>query len=116
MLSKTLRILTILTIIAATFAYPPVAMADDISETKGFRKAVTLAGIREHQSAFQSFANASGGNRVSGGAGGFDASAQYVYDRMAAAGYNVSFQEFTFTFVGDRTPPVLEQVSPNSTT
>jgi len=111
MFSKTIRVLTLLAIIAATFAYAPTATADDISETQGFRKHVTLAGIREHQAAFQSFADASGGSRVSGGAGGFDASAQYVYDRMSAAGYNVSFQEFTFTFVGDRTPPLLERTS-----
>ena len=116
MFSKTIRILTILTIIAATFAYIPAVGADDITDTKGFRKAVTVAGIREHQAAFQSFADANGGNRVAGGTGGFDDSAQYVYDRMAAAGYNVSFQEFDFLFVGDRTPPVLEQTSPTPTT
>jgi Zn-dependent M28 family amino/carboxypeptidase len=89
----------------------PAALADDIRNTQGFRKHVTLEGIREHQAAFQSFANAAGGNRLSGTAG-FDASAQYVYDRMAAAGYNVSFQEFTYLLVSDRTPPVLQQVSP----
>ena len=38
--------------------------ADDFNQTKGFRKQVTLAGIREHQAAFQSFADANGGNRV----------------------------------------------------
>ena len=116
MLSKTIRVLTMLTIIIATFAYTPATLADDISETQGFRKAVTLAGIREHQAILQEFADEFGGNRVSGGTGGFDASAQYVYNRMVAAGYNVSFQEFTFTFVGDRTPPVLEQTSPTPTT
>src|SRR5687767_2658073 len=116
MLSKTIRMLVLLTIIAASFAYPAPTLAVDISETKGFRKAVTLAGIREHQAAFESFSDAGGGNRVSGGAGGFDASAQYVYDRMVAAGYNVSFQEFTFLFNADRTPPEFEQVSPNAVT
>jgi Zn-dependent M28 family amino/carboxypeptidase len=112
MISKTVRILIVLTMFMGVFAYAPAAIADDINETKGFRKAVTLAGIREHQAAFQSFSDAGGGNRVSGGAGGFDASAQYVFDRMAAAGYNVSFQEFTFLFNADRTPPEFEQVSP----
>jgi hypothetical protein len=48
MLSKTIRMLVLLTIIAASFAYPAPTLADDISETKGFRRAVTLAGIREH--------------------------------------------------------------------
>lgn len=115
MLSKAFRVWMIVAVLAAAFAYAPTAQADDIKETQGFRKHVTLAGIREHQAAFQSFSDNTGGNRASG-TGGFDASAQYVYDRMAAAGYNVSFQEFTFPFVGDNTPPVLQQISPNSKT
>ena len=61
MFSKTIRMLSMLTIIIAAFAYAPKTLADEISETKGFCKAVTLAGIREHQAAFQSFADASGG-------------------------------------------------------
>src|SRR5687768_102792 len=85
--------------------------ADDIQETQGFRKHVTLAGIREHQAAFQDFSDENGGNRVAGSPG-YDASAQYVYDRMVAAGYNVSFQEFTFNFNGDASAPALEQISP----
>ena len=44
------------------------------------------------------------------------ASAQYVYNLMSAAGYNVSFQEFTFNFDGDQMPPALEQASPTPTT
>ena len=90
-------------------------LADDLRETQGFRKQVTLAGIREHQAALQAIADVNGGIRVAGSAG-YDASAQYVYDRMAAAGYNVSFQEFTFNFEGDATPPALEQVTPAPTT
>ena len=85
MFSKPVRFLLMVTIIMTTFIYAPEVAADDISETKGFRKAVTLAGIREHQAVFQSFADAHGGNRVAGGTGGFDDSAQYVYDRMTAA-------------------------------
>ena len=58
--------------------------------------AVTVEGIREHLSAFQSIADANGGNRFAG-LPGHDASAQYVYDRARAAGYTVRFQEFTYT-------------------
>jgi Zn-dependent M28 family amino/carboxypeptidase len=91
------------------------AATDPIQASQGLRKAVTLAGIREHQAAFQSFANANGGNRLASFAG-HDTSAQYVYDSMAAAGYNVHFQEFSFLLVSDRTPPVLQQVSPTAKT
>ena len=83
-----------------------LVLADDIKETQGFRKHVTLAGIREHQAAFQSFSDDNGGNRVAGSTG-YDASAQYVYDRLVAAGYDVSFQEFEFNYEGDASPPVL---------
>jgi Zn-dependent M28 family amino/carboxypeptidase len=81
-----------------------------LAESQGFRKAVKLGGIREHQSAWQTFATANGGSRVSG-TGGFDDSAQYVYDLMVDAGYDVSFQEFTFLFVGDQSPPVLQRTT-----
>ena len=105
----------ILSLICALAMPVPLVFADDISETQGFRKGVTLAGIREHQAAFQSFADENGGNRVAGSPG-YDASAQYVYDRMVAAGYNVRFQEFTFNFDGDESAPALEQISPTPTT
>jgi Zn-dependent M28 family amino/carboxypeptidase len=91
-----------------------VAVADDIQSTKGFRKAVTLGGIRAHQAALQAIADAAGGNRLAGTTG-HDDSAQYVHDRAVAAGYDVSFQEFTFVLVSDRTPPELEQVTPTPT-
>ncbi|MBA3738207.1 MAG: M28 family peptidase [Actinobacteria bacterium] len=103
-------------VITALGAPVSAAPVSDFSRTAGFRKAVTLAGVREHQAAFQSFADDHGGNRVSGGTGGFDDSAEYVHDLMVAAGYDVSYQEFVFTFVGDRTPPVLAQTAPTPTT
>ena len=67
---------------------------------------VSPAGIRAHLSAFQEIAERNGGNRLAGTAG-YDASAGYVARRMRAAGYRVRFQEFSFPFVVDRTPPVL---------
>ena len=41
-------------------------LADDIKESQGFRKHVTLAGIREHQAALQSISDDNGGNRRNG--------------------------------------------------
>jgi Zn-dependent M28 family amino/carboxypeptidase len=86
-----------------------------IDSTRGFRKGVTLAGIRQHQQVLQQIATANGGNRLAG-TEGYDDSAQYVYDKLQAAGYNPEFQEFTFLLNADRTPPVLERVSPNPKT
>ncbi len=72
---------------------------------------VTIDGVREHQAAFQAIADANNGIRTSG-TGGYDASAQYVADRMEAAGYDVSVQSFLFQTFISLTPALLEQVSP----
>ena len=73
---------------------------------------MTLAGVRDHQAALQTIADLNSGTRYAGSPGHI-ASAQYVYDTMAAAGYDVSFQEFTYNFNGDETPAVLNRVSPS---
>jgi Zn-dependent M28 family amino/carboxypeptidase len=65
---------------------------------------VTLAGVREHQAAFQAIADANGGTRASG-TPGYDQSLAYVVAKLTAAGYNVSLNEFPFVY----TPPVLLQ-------
>jgi Zn-dependent M28 family amino/carboxypeptidase len=101
--------ITAVALVAGTVA------ADDLSESKGFRKGVTLAGIREHQAALQAISDANGGNRVAGSAA-FVASRDYVVTKMTAAGYDVSTQAFQFVFNADATPPTLEQVSPTATT
>src|SRR5262245_14009262 len=54
-----------------------VASADPISESQGFRKAVAVAGIREHQLALQRIADANGGTRAVG-TPGYDASVEYI--------------------------------------
>ena len=115
MLSKAYRLLTVVAVLAMTLVYAPAAGADDISETKGFRKAVTLAGVREHQAALQEIADENNATRLAS-TPGHDDSAQYVYDRLVAAGYDVHFQEFEFQLVSDVSPPEFAQVSPNAIT
>ena len=66
-----------LAMLATIALVAPTVSAADLNESKGFRKAVTLAGIREHQAAFQAFSNANGGNRVAGSPG-YVASRDYV--------------------------------------
>ncbi|WP_438293803.1 M28 family metallopeptidase [Streptomyces sp. HUAS TT7] len=48
-----------------------------------------------HLEAFQKIADANGGNRAAG-TPGYDASAAYVYGQLKQAGYDVSYQDFTF--------------------
>ena len=72
---------------------------------------VDLAGVREHQAAFQAIANANGGTRVSGSPG-YDLSADYVEERLTAAGWNVTQQDFQFQTFVSLSPSILEQVAP----
>ncbi|MDF1501705.1 M28 family peptidase [Roseisolibacter sp. H3M3-2] len=94
---------------------PSANATADYAQTLGFRRAVTVDRVRAHQAALQAIADANGGTRVAGTAGG-DASEAYVHARLAAAGYAPSYQSFSFTFTGDRTPPVLQRISPPAAT
>ncbi len=94
----------LLTVSAALCLVAPASAADkDAFNSSGLRKAVTLERVREHQAALQSIANMNGGRRVSGTAG-FDASADYVVDKLEAAGYDVTRQEFTFDYFEELAP------------
>ena len=73
---------------------------------------VTLAGVREHQAALQAIADANGGIRAAG-TPGYAASVTYVVDRLTAAGYAVTLDEFPFTY---QPPATLTQDLPNSAT
>ncbi len=73
---------------------------------------VTLAGVREHQAALQAIATANGGTRAAN-TPGYDASVEYVVDRLEAAGYEVTIDEFPFTFFP---PSTLQQLTPVTAT
>jgi Zn-dependent M28 family amino/carboxypeptidase len=105
------RLVAALTALAA-FAVPAAsASADpDNNNSPKLRAAVTVDGIREHMAAWQAIANANSGNRLAG-TSGHDASAQYVFDRLQAAGYSPRFQNFNYTFTGNRTAPILARVN-----
>jgi aminopeptidase Y len=93
-------------------AAPPAACANRNNNTIAkLLECVDVSGVREHQAAFQAIADANGGTRVSG-TPGYDASADYVVERMEAAGYDVTVQEFVFQTFISLSPPILEQVAP----
>ncbi len=88
------------------------ASADPISQSKGFRKAVTVGGIREHQAALQAIADANGGNRAAATTG-YDASVEYVVEKAEAAGLDVSLDPFTYVeSFSEGSPPELEEIAP----
>jgi len=72
---------------------------------------VTVDGVREHQAALQSIADANNGIRTAG-TEGYNQSAAYVAERLEAAGYDVTLQEFDFQAFVQLGPSTLEQVTP----
>ncbi|MDC5696271.1 M28 family metallopeptidase [Intrasporangium calvum] len=78
--------------------------------SKGFRKAVTLQGIKEHLVALDEIAG--DGNRIAGSEN-YNKSVAYVQERLEAVGYDVDVQPFEFLYNADVTLPELERVSPS---
>lgn len=118
MLKRTVRVLIVLAMFGAVFAYAPAAMAGPescdtrVNNTHAkLLECVTLEGVREHQAAFQAIADANNGIRTSG-TPGYDASVDYVVSQMTSYGYNVTVQEFEFQTFISLTPSILEQVAP----
>ena len=70
-------------------------------------------GAFAHVRALQEIATANGGNRAAG-TPGYDRSADYVAERLRAAGYVVRFEEFTFPFFEERSPPSVATASAES--
>ena len=94
---------------------PAVSAAPTATDTSALRNAVTVSGIMKHEKALQQIANSNGGTRASG-LPGFDASRDYVVDKLEAAGYDVEVQPFDFDFFTELSPPVFERVSPDPKT
>lgn len=119
MSKKMIFVPVVLTLLVALFVVVPLALAGpeacDTRVNNTFEKlleCVTLDGVREHQAAFQAIADANGGTRLAG-TPGYDASVEYVVERMEAAGYNVTLNGFPFVFVP---PASLEQLAPIAAT
>ena len=119
MFSKLVRLSIVTAVLAAAFVFATTALAGpeacDTRSNNTFKKlleCVTLGGVREHQAAFQAIADANGGTRASG-TPGYDASVDYVVERMGAAGYNVTLSSFPFVFIP---PATLQQLAPIAAT
>jgi Zn-dependent M28 family amino/carboxypeptidase len=115
-LRKLVVLASILALLGATI---PVASADaprncerrNNNTIKKLLECVDVEGVREHQAEFQTIANANNGTRASG-TNGYDESAEYVAERMEAAGYDVTIQPFDFVRFTEVTPAILEQTAP----
>ncbi len=101
-----------LAVVAGTASAGPKACETRSNNTHAkLQECVTVEGVREHQAALQAIADANNGIRTSG-APGYNASVDYVADKMSAAGYDVTVQPFDFQTFIELSQTVLEQVSP----
>ena len=108
---RALFVAAVMAVAALTMtAAAPTAVGVD---TSALRNAVTVDGIMEHEAALQAIATGNGGTRAVETPGFVD-SVDYVVDRLTAAGYTPTVQDFSYSFFTDLTTPVFEQVSPTA--
>jgi Zn-dependent M28 family amino/carboxypeptidase len=115
-----------LAVASPAHAAPAAKAADPARLADRLVKAVKVDGVNRHLIALQRIADTNGGTRAASTSGHL-ASAQYIADRLTAAGYAVRIQEFDFPFTqtlaqsaGEVGPtartlsPVVMQYSPNT--
>ena len=97
-------------------AIAPAALgSDEVDRSEALRNKVNAAGIQRHLVEWQDAADDNGGHRFAG-LEGHDRSAEYVYNKLAAAGYSPTYHTFDYDAFIELSASVLEQVSPNATT
>ena len=90
------------------------ASAESGSASVNGSEAASNGGAFRHLLALQEIATANGGNRAAG-TPGYDRSADYVAEKLRAAGYQVRFEAFEFPFFEERSPPALAVTNPGGT-
>ena len=81
------------------------------TDSSALREAVTLEAIRAHQAALADIATANGGTRDAT-TPGYDASVDYVAEKLEEAGYQVTVQPFHFLTFEETAPPEMARVAP----
>lgn len=103
--------ITALALVPAGGAFAAPAAGCDVRTNNTYEKllsCVTVDGVLEHEEALQAIADANDGTRAAG-TPGYTASVEYVVDTLEAAGWDVSLDEFPFTYVP---LPEIEQLTP----
>ena len=110
---------TALATLAVVAVAAPAAVAAPTSAPPGqaskLTKGVTVGGIMEHLESFQAIADANGGTRAAG-TPGYDASVDYVVERLEAAGYDPVIQNFDFPYYEKLGPSSFARIAPTPTT
>ncbi|MEV7013822.1 M28 family metallopeptidase [Streptosporangium sp. NPDC051022] len=98
---------------AMSLSFVPAASASAEPDPAAFGRSVKAPAVKRHLEKLQQIADANGGTRASG-TPGHEASVAYVADRLRAAGYKVTLQEFEFPFFRVIGKPVLDRVAPGA--
>ena len=112
---KRISILVLLAVGAAFGITASAASAGSVDQTEKLRKAVKLEGILQHERKLQRIADAHQGTRAAATIG-YEASAEYVADRLDEAGYRVRTKPFDFPTWRENSTPELEMISPTPRT
>jgi Zn-dependent M28 family amino/carboxypeptidase len=99
--------------LATSLLLAPVASAIDRVNTSELRRNVTLDGVLEHARALQLIAPGNDDSRAAT-TPGYDASVEYVMERLRAAGYRVRRHQFDFPQWRLNGPSTLEELSPTA--
>jgi len=92
---------------------PRPAQSPDPETSSALREAVSPEGIMEHERRFQAIADDNSTNRAAG-TPGYDASANYVAERLRKAGYRVTIQEFELPVFQETEPARLQLGGPDA--
>jgi Zn-dependent M28 family amino/carboxypeptidase len=107
------KLTLLLAALTVALALPPLSSTAPPTESTALRNAVTVAGIMEHEQAFQAIADANGDTRA-GGTPGYDQSLDYVKAQLEATGYyDVEVQEFLYDAFRELATPVFQRLSPS---
>jgi aminopeptidase Y len=94
-------------------AAPADAAPPSEEQLAEFTKAVKLKNLMKHLEQLQRASDRNGGNRASG-LPGYDASVDYVVEKLTEVGYTPVVQAFMFEYTEENSE--LERISPNPTT
>jgi Zn-dependent M28 family amino/carboxypeptidase len=104
-----------LVLVPTADAAPDRGCARTNDSVRKLLECITVEGVLEHEEALQDIADDNGGTRASG-TEGYDASVDYVEQRLTKAGYTVTRQEFEFFSYLVLGPSALQQTAPGTVT
>ena len=113
------RVLACAVAVGCSLAVAGPASAAPQVDTSDLRDAVTVSGIHEHLAALEAIADANvfeGVPTRATGTPGHEASVDYVVDKMEAAGFNVTLQQFEADIFFEQSEAVFAQVAPTAIT